>query len=148
MDGAYPWTWWCSFDFMDTVERQIPSFPGYVACENGDVWSLNFKGHPGVRHKMQPSKNEKGYMCVTVHKDGKMYRKRVHRLVWEAFNGPIPQGLEINHKDEDRTNNNLGNLELLSHRDNLAYGHRKEKHANAIRGRKRVTTPGCTTYMR
>lgn len=39
--------------------------------------------------------------------------KRLHRAVWEYFNGEIPEGYHIHHIDEDRTNNNIENLALL-----------------------------------
>ncbi len=37
-----------------------------------------------------------------------------HRVVWEEANGPIPEDYHIHHKDGDRANNDLSNLELLS----------------------------------
>ena len=41
----------------------------------------------------------------------------VHDWVWEQENGPIPAGYCIHHRDEDRANNDLANLELVSHTD-------------------------------
>jgi hypothetical protein len=38
----------------------------------------------------------------------------MHRDVWEHYNGPIPDGYEVHHKDSDRAHNAIGNLELLS----------------------------------
>ena len=42
----------------------------------------------------------------------------VSRLVWEAFNGPIPAGYEVDHKDNNPENNRLDNLQLLTHKEN------------------------------
>lgn len=42
-------------------------------------------------------------------------RKRLHRYVWEYFNGPIPAGCHIHHKDGDKNNNNIENLVLMKH---------------------------------
>jgi len=39
-------------------------------------------------------------------------------LVWEAFNGKIPAGLEIDHIDRDKHNNTLSNLRLVTHSEN------------------------------
>lgn len=39
--------------------------------------------------------------------------KRLHRVVWETLNGPVPSGFHVHHKDEDRSNNQPENLELL-----------------------------------
>lgn len=47
----------------------------------------------------------------------------VHRLVYESFKGEIPKDMEINHIDYDRLNNNIENLEVLSHADNVRYSH-------------------------
>jgi hypothetical protein len=49
--------------------------------------------------------------------DRRTGRKRAilaHRLVWIRFNGPIPEGMEINHKDGVKHNNRLSNLELVT----------------------------------
>lgn len=45
-----------------------------------------------------------------------------HRFVYEYFNGPIPEGLEVDHIDGDRLNNRLDNLQLLSPRENARKG--------------------------
>jgi len=55
-----------------------------------------------------------------------------HRLVWEYFNGAIPSGLEINHKDGNRQNNELKNLELVTRSENI-------KHSYEVLGRKTPT---------
>jgi|WetSurMetagenome_2_1015567.scaffolds.fasta_scaffold1167497_1 hypothetical protein len=41
-------------------------------------------------------------------------KKRLHQAVWEERNGKIPKGYYIHHKDSDRTNNKINNLELVS----------------------------------
>lgn len=50
----------------------------------------------------------------------------VQRIVWDAFNGPIPMGLEVDHVNDVRTDNRLKNLQLLSHKDNCNKPHRKK----------------------
>lgn len=47
----------------------------------------------------------------------------VHRLVWLAHKGPIPEGFTVEHKDGDRLNNRLKNFELLTKGDNSAKMH-------------------------
>lgn len=49
----------------------------------------------------------------------------VHRIVWDAFNGPIPKGFEVDHINDIRTENMLENLQLLTHQDNCNKQHRK-----------------------
>lgn len=43
----------------------------------------------------------------------------VHRIMWEHCNGVIPDGLEIDHKDDNPLNNKIENLQLLTHQQNL-----------------------------
>lgn len=67
-----------------------------------------------------------------------MKNVRVHRMIWKAFNGDIPTGYEINHKNGIRDDNRLENLELLTHRENLLYGNGLElRRQCAIKNAKR-----------
>ena len=56
-----------------------------------------------------------GYRLVRFH--GKQYL--LHRIIWALEVGSIPDGLEIDHIDRDRTNNKISNLRLVSHADNM-----------------------------
>lgn len=68
-----------------------------------------------------------GYKVVTLSRNQKMKIFKVHVLVWSAFNGEKPNGMQVNHKDEDKTNNRLENLELVTPKENCNYGKRNEK---------------------
>jgi len=46
-------------------------------------------------------------------------KKQVHRLVYEAFKGKIPEGMHINHLDCDRSNNMLDNLQVVTPKENV-----------------------------
>jgi hypothetical protein len=66
--------------------------------------------------------HEGGY--VRVHFNRVAYGKRtirLHRLVWIARRGMIPFGMFINHRDEDKTNNDIMNLELNTHSENMKH---------------------------
>lgn len=70
--------------------------------------------------ELTPTSNGKaGYYQVPLWKDSKCKRFYVHRLVWFAFNGEIPEGYEIDHDDQDKSNNNLSNLKLITRKDNM-----------------------------
>ena len=60
--------------------------------------------------------DRKGYRRISVN--NKLVRE--HILVWRHHKGPIPAGMEIHHKDENKLNNSIDNLELIS---NLAHRH-------------------------
>jgi len=62
------------------------------------------------------SKNTHGYLQVSI--DGKM--KLVHRVIYERFKGQIPENMDIDHIDHEKTNNNIENLDVKSRRDNTS----------------------------
>lgn len=71
--------------------------------------------------------NIKKYCYVSLSKNGILEYKRVNRLVAEAFI-PNPNNLpEVNHRDEDKLNNNVSNLEWCTHKYNCNYGSRNER---------------------
>lgn len=71
---------------------------------------------------LRPHKTKKGYLLADLWKDNKEKRFYIHRLVAEAFI-PNPKALkEVNHKDEDKENNSVENLEWASRLENVRYG--------------------------
>ena len=67
------------------------------------------------------------YITVTLYKDKKRYGKLLHRLVSEAFIPNPDNLLEVNHRDEDKTNNRVDNLEFCDHKYNVNYGTIKDR---------------------
>lgn len=52
---------------------------------------------------------------IRYYKCGRYFQKngvRLHRVVWESINGPVPDGFHVHHADTDRSNNQITNLEL------------------------------------
>lgn len=58
------------------------------------------------------------YPTVGLYKNGKPKHIRIHRLVWEAFNGKIPEGMEIDHINTIRSDCRLSNLRCVTHKEN------------------------------
>ena len=76
---------------------------------------------------LKPGTNNRGYLYVTLWKNNKPKTFTVHRLVAEAFL-PNPDNLsEVNHRDENKTNNNVNNLEWCNRKFNINYGTRNER---------------------
>jgi hypothetical protein len=109
----------------EEIWKDIRGFEGYYQISNhGRVRSLdriiptkkfNIKRKGEV---MSTSLNTKGYPHIRLCKNGKRETFRVHRLVAQTFL-PNPNNDEIvNHKDSNKTNNNLDNLEWCSEMDN------------------------------
>lgn len=77
--------------------------------------------------------NKDGYYIVQLSKE-KKYLRLVHKLVWETFNGKVPDGLEIGHNDGNNKNNNLDNLYLCTHQQNCNHPITRKRHSEAMKG--------------
>lgn len=102
---------------------RVKSLGHYVSYVRGDS-AISYKTKPKI---MKPQSRQHGYLGVQLHgKGGHKTRNfktfSIHRLVAEAFIENPDNLPEVNHKDEDKTNNCVDNLEWISHRDNTVYG--------------------------
>lgn len=113
------------------IWKSIAGYEGLYAVSNeGNVRSLNFN-HTGKAKILKPLKVTDDYLRVRLYKDGKGKTMKVHRLVAQAFI-PNPNNLEtVNHRDEVKTNNSASNLEWMSVADNINYGTRNRRSAEA-----------------
>ena len=117
------------------IWKDIPEYEGLYQVSNlGRVKSLERfrKGKNGslvtVKEKiLKPAIIRNGYYQIGLRKQSTIKFYLVHRLVFEVFNGHIPEGYEINHLDERPVNNALSNLSLVTHKENLNWGTRNEK---------------------
>lgn len=116
--------------------KDIPGYQGiYMISNLGRVKSLertlNYEpseSYPNGRTRvlkekiLSPCRDKKGYLFVQLFINGNFRSKKVHRLVAEAFI-PNPLNLEqVNHKDENKQNNKLSNLEWCTNIYNSNYG--------------------------
>ena len=102
----------------------------YEVSNFGNVRSLNYRGN-GQTKILKPGKHTRGYLCVVFYKNGKKRIFYIHRLVAEAF---IPNLLElpqVNHIDENKTNNRVENLEWCDSKFNCNHGTRNERSAKS-----------------
>lgn len=88
----------------------------YIVCDNGDIYGMK-------RGKLKQRESPDGYMQVTVGIGNQRTKISVHRLVALAFI-PNPDNLpEVNHKDFNRKNNSVYNLEWCTHLYNIKYSY-------------------------
>lgn len=116
---------------MKEVWKNIHGYEGQYQVSNlGRVKSLDRIDARGWKRKgkiIKATANQDGYLVVGLTKNNFHKKFFVHRLVAKEFipnpnNHPI-----INHKDEDKSNNNLENLEWCDYKYNSNYGNAKEK---------------------
>lgn len=62
-----------------------------------------------------------GYIRITYCKNKQIHTGQAHRIIWETFNGKIPEGMQIDHINNDRSDNRLINLRLCSAHQNSLY---------------------------
>lgn len=110
---------------MEEIWKDVKNYEGLYQVSNfGRVRSL-YDTHRKLRKVPKILKqclDSHGYPIVCLYNNGNKKRKRVHQLVWETFNGKVPEGYEINHIDENPQNGCLDNLNLLTHRANICWG--------------------------
>lgn len=108
--------------------KDIKNYEGlYAITSCGKVWSYKSKRF------LTPQDNGCGYLQVTLCKNGDKKRHYVHRLVAAAYI-PNPNNLpQINHKDENKKNNCISNLEWCDSKYNNSYGTKAERSAEKQR---------------
>ena len=100
--------------------------------ENYEVSNLGRVKNKKTGRILKPEKTRDGYMRVSLCKDGIQRHALLHRLVSLTFL-PNSQNLpQVNHKDEDKTNNCLDNLEWCDHKYNNNYGTKNERQAEKM----------------
>ena len=91
------------------------NYPLYRFFEDGRILSL-YSGK-----YLRGSQTTTGYVCVTLFRDPSLGQAKrgkalyAHRVMWEAFRGPIPAKHVIHHLDEDKTHNAICNLAVMSY---------------------------------
>lgn len=97
---------------------QIKGFPEYYVTDTGDVYSRNYKNTGRIK-KMSPVKRSDGYLRLMLK--GKGYY--IHRLVAEAFIPNTDKKAQVNHKNGDKTDNRVENLEWCTRSENVRHAY-------------------------
>ena len=101
-------------DKMEEKWAKIKGFENYEISNEGRLKSLHFGKE--IFRKSKPTKQ--GYVRFALCKKGKQFIFLAHRLVAEAFIENPEKKLCVNHKDENKANNNVLNLEWVTHSEN------------------------------
>ena len=114
--------------------RDVIGYEGLYQVSNlGRVKSMYDERHKKYRELiLTPFMNDNGYFRVGLCKDGEKKVFLVHRLVAMTFI-PNPENLpEVNHKDEDKTNDVVSNIEWCDRKYNIKYGTRNKRISEAL----------------
>ena len=111
------------FIIMTEAWKDIKGYEGYYQVSNlGRVKSidkLRFNSDVIIKGKiLKPWDNSHGYLQVKFVKNRVKKMPKVHRLVAQTFLGLDPNRVFVNHKDGNRSNNNIDNLEWVTRREN------------------------------
>lgn len=114
---------------------------------NNEVWKdiKDYEGHYQVSNQgrvkslkrvkeqiLKPGRDKDGYLFVILYKNNKMKYCFIHRLVAQSFI-PNPQNLpQVNHKNEDKTDNKVDNLEWCDSKYNNNYGTHIQRQAEKL----------------
>lgn len=103
------------------IWKDIEGYNGRFQVSNlGRIKTFNYK-NTGVEKILKPKKHSKGYLHIQLMSGELNKTFTIHRLVAEAFI-PNPENLPcVNHKDENKTNNNVDNLEWCDRKYNNNY---------------------------
>ncbi len=117
---------------MEEIWRDIQGYEGLYKVSNmGNVKSLNYR-RTGLEKNLKFDKDNHGYLYVILCKNNERKTFRVHRLVAQAFIDNPNNYPQVNHKDENKLNNTVKNLEYCSSSYNNNYGTRNERVGNVL----------------
>ena len=99
------------------ITKKIKNYPDYLVSNNGIIWSTV----SGTKTSLKPRINNSGYSRVLIKNEDGWKEKLVHRLVASTFISNDLDFETVNHKDGDKTNNSVDNLEWMSLQSNIKH---------------------------
>ncbi len=93
------------------IWKIIKDFPDYQVSNFGRVKSLKFN----KERILKQYKNNNGYLCINLYKNGIRKQGVIHCLVYKNFKNKIEKNYDVHHKDENKENNYYENLDYIKH---------------------------------
>lgn len=113
----------------------------YLVFDCGEIFSLY--SNKFLTHKLDKG----GYHCVNIKVNGKTAYRRIHRMVAITFIDNPKNLLQVNHKDENKNNNNVSNLEWITPKDNCNYGSRNKRISKTRKGKPSNSKSGADNTL-
>lgn len=108
------------------------NFNNYEVLADGRIWSKYSNKF------LKPKTTRDGYQQVSLYdNNGKQHVERLHKVIYFAVNGlwEYPENMELHHLDENKCNNQIGNLLLCTRKENLNFGTRNARASKAMKGK-------------
>lgn len=106
-------------DELKNIRSEVVGDGNLIAFENGEIYRITKFGEKECVRT--PNKN--GYITVSTYVDGRQKHFYVHRLMAEAFIDNPESKPQVNHKDGNKSNNDLNNLEWATHKENVNHAY-------------------------
>ena len=115
---------------MVELWKDVEGYEGkYMVSNHGNIWSHN------KQKIMVPSFCKDKYLKVSLHKGGEQKTKQVHRIVAEAFLENKDNKPQVNHRDGNKENNRLDNLEWVTAKENCDHAIKEKLYtSNPLKG--------------
>lgn len=122
-------------NYTKEIWRTINEFPNYEVSNLGNVRNKKTK------RVLKPTKNNNGYLCVSLYRSGIKKNHYIHRLVAEAYLDNLNNYNEVSHLDETRDNNCVNNLAWVSYSENRNMPKYKERMSKANTNNPKTSRP-------
>jgi hypothetical protein len=107
------------FEYEVSNHGRVRSLPRMVNCTFGHKMT--------AERILKPRNHNRGYSCVVLYRNNERRYALIHRLVLETFVGTDPAKPDVNHKDANRKNNHLSNLEWVTPKENTRHAMRLDR---------------------
>lgn len=104
------------------IWKTIKNFSRYEISSLGNIRSINYKNSGRVKN-LKPTISEGYYKTMLLDDDGNYKTRRIHKLVAITFINEINDKTMVNHKDGNKLNNKVENLEFCNNSENIKHAH-------------------------
>ena len=112
---------------MNEIWKPVIGYEGFYEVSNlGHIRTLKKYSAYGYGYILNPKPTRRGYLRVTLRNRGQRRTTFIHVLVLEAFVSPRPEGTVANHKNCNKVDNCVENLEWITQRENVKHAIRND----------------------